>query len=138
MEYKEDCKDISKNETETIENDINLNQIMICPKCKAINRNERYCHSCGLDLLCGEKETTNVSIEQTNEVYETFIIIIEYATIIAYFLALIIGLYIIVKVNFFIGLIVGVAIAIISWFNKILFQTFGEIIKILQDIKNKL
>ena len=49
----------------------------------------------------------------------------------------IIAIILIIAVNFWIGLVFGLLIAVMTWLSTLLFEAIAEIINLLQDIKNK-
>lgn len=120
-------------------------KLIICNNCKAINRGERFCHNCGNDLL--ENKTQNNNEEKTieytdssnssNVVAQKFTMIVITTKVIGYILSIIVAIILMRVVKFWLGLIVGLLIADVTWLSTLLFEAIAEIINLLQDIKNK-
>ena len=120
-------------------------KLIICNNCKAINRGERFCHNCGNDLLENKAQNNNEekTIEYTNSsnssnvVAQKFTIIVISTKVVGYILSIIVAIILMRVVKFWLGLIVGLLIADITWLSTLLFEAIAEIINLLQDIKNK-
>ncbi len=120
-------------------------KLIICNNCKAINRGERFCHNCGNDLLENKAQNNNEekTIEYTdssnssNVVAQKFTIIVISTKVVGYILSIIVAIILMRVVKFWLGLIVGLLIADITWLSTLLFEAIAEIINLLQDIKNK-
>lgn len=120
-------------------------KLIICNNCKAINRGERYCHNCGNDLLENKVQDNNEekTIEYTdssnssNIVAQKFTIIVISTKVVGYILSIIVAIVLMKVVKFWVGLVVGLLIADITWLSTLLFEAIAEIINLLQDIKNK-
>lgn len=76
--------------------------------------------------------------EQENKISAKFNLIVFTIKVIGYIIALFSGLVIMVNVNFWGGLILGLVIAIVVFFSTLIYEALAEIINLLQDIKNKL
>ena len=136
------------------EKEVDLDKLMICPKCKAVNRNERYCHNCGRDLLSNEPiedESEENKIEyidssnSSNVVAGKFELVVLIIKFIGYISALIIVIaFLIMAISFekghlfLIGIILGIIQAIITWLSTLILEAIAEALNLLQDIKNKL
>lgn len=120
-------------------------KLIICNNCKAINRGERFCHNCGNDLLENKAQNNNEekNIEYTdssnssNVVAQKFTMIVITTKVIGYILSIIVAVILMNTIKFWVGLVVGLLIADITWLSTLLFEAIAEIINLLQDIKNK-
>ena len=120
-------------------------KLIICNNCKAINRGERFCHNCGNDLLENKVQDNNEekTIEYTNSsnssnvVAQKFTMIVITTKVIGYILSIIVAVILMNTIKFWVGLVVGLLIADITWLSTLLFEAIAEIINLLQDIKNK-
>lgn len=134
--------------------DERLKDLVICPKCKAVNRNERYCHNCNVDLLeaLNEETTNNNSNEETtyinssdssNMVAEKFLNYannLKLSTVIISVILIIGGIITAINTSFIsiIGVIIGVLLLVGYTSIQVMnLQGKAEIINLLQDIKNK-
>ena len=120
-------------------------KLIICNNCKAINRGERFCHNCGNDLLENKVQDNNEekTIEYTdssnssNVVAQKFTMIVITTKVIGYILSIIVAVILMNTIKFWVGLVVGLLIADITWLSTLLFEAIAEIINLLQDVKNK-
>lgn len=120
-------------------------KLIICNNCKAINRGERFCHNCGNDLLENKAQNNNEekNIEYTdssnssNVVAQKFTMIVITTKVIGYIFSIIVAVILMNTIKFWVGLVVGLLIADITWLSTLLFEAIAEIINLLQDIKNK-
>lgn len=76
--------------------------------------------------------------KQENEISAKFNLIVFTIKVIGYVIALFAGLTIMINVNFWGGLILGLVIAIVVFFSTLIYEALAEVINLLQDIKNKL
>lgn len=74
----------------------------------------------------------------TNKVALKFTTVSSIIQAIGYTIAILYGLWAMVNVSFFNGLIIGVIIGFTVFFSTLLYEAIAEIINLLQDIKNKM
>ena len=74
----------------------------------------------------------------TNKVALKFTTVSSIIQVIGYTIAILYGLWAMVNVSFFNGLIIGVIIGFTVFFSTLLYEAIAEIINLLQDIKNKM
>ena len=122
---------------------IDSDQFIICPKCKAVNKNERYCHNCNADLLESENDEEeqieeNIDFsDSSNKTVNKFKLIALLTKIEGSIISVVIGIILIASVSFWIGLIVGLIIAVVSWLFAFVFEGITEALKILYNISDK-
>lgn len=133
------------NEDTTNEQDF-LKGFKICPACKAANREERYCHNCGMDLLmikpysgvAVERNTQNTTrSEEKNKIAYKFIIVATIVRVLCCIVGLILAIAFITLEQPIIGIIYGVVLVISGFFWGLILDAIAEVINLLQDIKNK-
>lgn len=143
------------------------NNIIICEKCYEENEATRStCKNCGATLYHNEryknkrkskseKETKNIldneenkndddavdyinASNSSNEVANKFLLVVAIVKAIGYVCAIITGLIIMTMDKFWLGLLVGLLIAVMVWSSTLIFEAIAEGLNLLQDIKNKL
>ncbi len=120
------------------------NNVIFCEKCyKANEPTSKRCVQCGARLPKNNDNTTqnqnnNTNDSKTNAVAFKFKIVVRIIQFVGYIGALIVAILYMVLEQFWLGIAFGIAIAVFTWFSKLIFEAIAEGLQLLEDIKNKL
>lgn len=108
----------------------NVNFMGMCKKC--------YEESLGVTEESKKEISYTNASNSSNTVANKFTLVVTITKVIGYICAVIIGIVIIANISFWLGLLIGVSIAIAVWFSTLIFEAIAETLNLLQDIKNSL
>ncbi len=118
------------------------NNVIFCEKCyKANEPTNKKCVQCGARLPrnnATQSQSTNTNDSKRNVVAFKFTIVVRIIQFIGYIGAIIVAILYMVLEQFWLGIVLGIAIAVFTWFSKLIFEAISEGLRLLQDIKDKL